>query len=379
MVSFTHSLIRLSKVGSQSMPFIGLALLALLSLSGCKQDYVDAGQVVELDATPYALSFPQHIVAPLLPLDNPLTVAKVKLGRMLFHESKLSGDESMSCATCHLQSAAFTDTAQLSLGIRGLAGHRNAMSVFNMAWNDNGFFWDGRAELLRHQSLLPIQDSLEMDETLGNAAAKLAAEESYQHAFIRAFGDDEVTAERMALAMEQFMLTITSFNSKYDRYLSGMESLTESELRGLELFTTEYNEFFPEFSGADCQHCHGGPNFSNNQYMNNGLDEEGDMTDIGRMAVTENPGHMGQFKVTSLRNIALTAPYMHDGRFNNLEEVIDHYNEGLHSSSTLDPALAATMSTGLMLTAEDKADLISFLHTLTDEQLAEETEYSSPF
>jgi cytochrome c peroxidase len=361
------------------MPFIGLALLALLSLSGCKQDDVDAGQVVELDATPYALSFPQHIVAPLLPLDNPLTVAKVKLGRMLFHESKLSGDESMSCATCHLQSAAFTDTAQLSLGIRGLAGHRNAMSVFNMAWNDNGFFWDGRAELLRHQSLLPIQDSLEMDETLGNAAAKLAAEESYQHAFIRAFGDDEVTAERMALAMEQFMLTITSFNSKYDRYLSGMESLTESELRGLELFTTEYNEFFPEFSGADCQHCHGGPNFSNNQYMNNGLDEEGDMTDIGRMAVTENPGHMGQFKVTSLRNIALTAPYMHDGRFNNLEEVIDHYNEGLHSSSTLDPALAATMSTGLMLTAEDKADLISFLHTLTDEQLAEETEYSSPF
>jgi cytochrome c peroxidase len=359
-------------------PFL-LGAVAVVCFSGCNRDDDDGDVVVEWDTTPFTLSFPQHIVAPQLPLDNPLTVAKVELGRMLFHEKKLSGDESMSCAACHLQSAAFTDTAQFSEGIRGLEGHRNAMSVFNMAWNDNGFFWDGRAELLRHQSLLPIQDSLEMDETLVNAAAKLAADESYQHAFIRAFGDDEVSADRMSLAMEQFMLTITSFNSKYDRYLSGLESLTESELRGLELFNTEYNEFFPEFSGADCQHCHGGPNFSNNQYMNNGLDEESEMQDIGRMAVTENPAHLGQFKVTSLRNIALTAPYMHDGRFSTLEEVIDHYNEGLHSSSTLDPALAATMSTGLMLTAQDKADLINFLHTLTDEQLAQDPNYSSPF
>lgn len=379
MVNIPNSLIRLEIAGVPNKVFVVLAVLVFVGFSGCKPDDTDTGQVVEWDTTPFALTYPQHIVAPLLPLDNPLTVAKVELGRMLFHEQKLSGDESMSCATCHLQSAAFTDTAKLSVGIRGLEGHRNAMSVFNMAWNDNGFFWDGRAELLRHQSLLPIQDSLEMDETLAGAAAKLSAEEIYQHAFIRAFGDDEITAERMALAMEQFMLTITSFNSKYDRYLAGMESLTDSELRGLELFNTEYNEFFPEFSGADCQHCHGGPNFSNNQYMNNGLDEESEMTDIGRMAVTENPSHLGQFKVTSLRNIALTAPYMHDGRFNTLEEVIDHYNEGLHASSTLDPALAATMSTGLMLTAQDKEDLINFLHTLTDEQLAQETDYSSPF
>ena len=379
MVNVPNSLIRLEIAGVPNKVFVVLAVLVFVGFSGCKPDDTDTGQVVEWDTTPFALTYPQHIVAPLLPLDNPLTVAKVELGRMLFHEPKLSGDESMSCATCHLQSAAFTDTAKLSVGIRGLEGHRNAMSVFNMAWNDNGFFWDGRAELLRHQSLLPIQDSLEMDETLAGAAAKLSAEETYQHAFIRAFGDDEVTAERMALAMEQFMLTITSFNSKYDRYLAGMESLTDSELRGLELFNTEYNEFFPEFSGADCQHCHGGPNFSNNQYMNNGLDEESEMTDIGRMAVTENPSHLGQFKVTSLRNIALTGPYMHDGRFNTLEEIIDHYNEGLHASSTLDPALAATMSTGLMLTAQDKEDLINFLHTLTDEQLAQETDYSSPF
>lgn len=363
----------------KTLSIFWMAVMAIIWFSGCKRDDDDGGVVVEWDTTPFILSYPQHIVSPQLPMDNPLTVAKVELGRMLFHEQKLSGDESMSCATCHLQSAAFTDTAQFSLGIRGLEGHRNAMSVFNMAWNNNGFFWDGRAELLRHQSLMPIQDSLEMDETLANAASKLAAEELYRHAFIRAFGDDEVSAERMSLAMEQFMLTITSFNSKYDRYLSGLESLTDSELRGLEIFTTEYNEFFPEFSGADCQHCHGGPNFSNNQYMNNGLDDEGDMTDLGRMAATDNPAHRGQFKVTSLRNIALTAPYMHDGRFSTLEEVIDHYNEGLHSSSTLDPALAATMSTGLMLSEEDKADLINFLHTLTDPGLAEEEAFSSPF
>ncbi|MGB1481128.1 MAG: cytochrome-c peroxidase [Flavobacteriales bacterium] len=352
-----------------------LSVASVVLLTGCREDV----PAVEHDLTPFVIAHPSHVVPPMLPLDNPLTEAKVALGRMLFHETSLSGDGTMSCATCHLQSAAMTDTAQLSVGIRGLEGHRNAMSVFNMAWNNNGFFWDGRAELLRDQSLMPIQDSLEMDETLEDAAAKVAELDAYQDAFVRAFGDEEVTATRMSLAMEQFMLTITSFQSKYDRYLGGEEVLTESELRGLELFTTEYNEFFPEYSGADCQHCHGGPNFSNNQYMNNGLDEEGDWGDEGRMLVTGLPGDRGKFKVTSLRNIALTAPYMHDGRFNTLEEVIDHYDHGLKPSSTLDPALAATMSTGLMLTEQDKLDLLAFLHCLTDESLAENEAFSSPF
>ena len=335
--------------------------------------------LVEHDPTPYVLDVPNHIPLPILPADNQLTVAKVDLGRMLFHEPSLSADESMSCATCHLQSFGFTDTARFSLGIRGDVGHRNAMSVFNMAWNNNGFFWDGRAERLRHQSLLPIQDALEMDETLDGVVAKLEANEVYHDAFIRAFGDENITAHRMSLAMEQFMLTITSFGSRYDQHLAGDLNLTESELRGLELFTTEYNPFFPEFSGADCQHCHGGPNFSNNQYMNNGLDAEGEHEDAGRAAVTGNSSDVGRFKVTSLRNIALTAPYMHDGRFETLEEVLDHYDHGIEQSSSLDPALAATMSTGLMLTDQDKVDLIAFLHALTDQGLAETETYSSPF
>lgn len=354
---------------------IALAFLGTAWLSGCREQQVD----VEHNLTPYVLHVPGHVPAPLLPTDNELTVAKVHLGRMLFHEPALSGDESMSCATCHLQSAAFTDTSRFSFGIRGLEGHRNAMSVFNMAWNDQGFFWDGRADLLRHQSLLPIQDSLEMDETLEEVVSKLTSHESYGNAFVEAFGDDEITPLRVSLALEQFMLTITSFGSKYDQYLEGNASLTESELRGLELFTTEYNEFFPEFSGADCQHCHGGINFSNNAFMNNGLDAEGDHEDAGRFEVTGDPMDMGRFKVTSLRNIALTAPYMHDGRFNTLEEVLDHYDHGLQPSPSLDPALAATMSTGLMLTEQDKLDLIAFLNTLTDENLANVVAYSSPF
>ena len=175
------------------------------------------------------------------------------------------------------------------------------------------------------------------------------------------------------------MLSITSFSSKYDRYLDGQAELNESEMRGLELFNTEYNEFFPEYSGADCQHCHGGINFSNSEFMNNGLDAEGAHEDLGRFIVTGNNEDVGRFKVTSLRNIALTAPYMHDGRFNTLEEVLDHYDHGLQASSTLDPALAATMSTGLMLTDQDKTDLIAFMITLTDVELTTETAFASPF
>lgn len=360
---------------NSSMSGRAIAVLLLCAAWwGCREDE----PVVLHDLSPYMLDVPAHVSPPFLPQDNALTVAKVALGRRLFHEKELSGDGTMSCATCHLQSAAFTDTAQFSVGIRGLEGHRNAMSVFNMAWNNNGFFWDGRAELLRHQSLLPIQDTLEMDETLLDAAAKLSSDPSYLDDFIRAFGDQEITALRMSLAMEQFMLTITSFQSKYDKHLAGLVELTESEARGLELFTTEYNEFFPEYSGADCQHCHGGINFSNNDYMNNGLDAEGQHQDVGRYSVTGNPNDLGKFKVTSLRNIALTAPYMHDGRFQTLEEVLDHYDHGLQPSPTLDPALAYTMSTGLMLTEQDKMDLVAFLHTLTDEQLASEVAFSDP-
>ncbi|MCH2214900.1 MAG: cytochrome-c peroxidase [Flavobacteriales bacterium] len=310
--------------------------------------------------------------------DNLLTNQGVLLGKMLFFEPMLSKNSVQSCASCHDQATGFTDAARFSIGVDGLPGHRQAMSVFNMAWNGNEFFWDGRANLLRNQALMPIIDPLEMNETIDNVIMKLSNSQKYKDQFVRAFGSDDITSEKIGLAMEQFMLSIVSGNSKYDRFKLGIEELTESELRGLELFETEYNPFFPEFSGADCQHCHGGPNFENDQYMNNGLDTDEEITDLGREMVTGDPMDRAKFKVTTLRNIALTSPYMHDGRFSTLEEVIDHYNEGIKTSSTTDLALIATQSQGLLLTEQDKTDLINFLHTLTDESLATNQEYQNP-
>lgn len=312
--------------------------------------------------------------------DNIPTMEGVKLGRMLFYEKMLSKDNSQSCASCHIQQFAFTDTAQFSIGVAGNPGKRQAMSVFNTAWHRNEFFWDGRAHLLRDQSLMPIQDELEMNETLENVIAKLSASDVYPHEFEHVFGTEEITSERMSLAMEQFMNTIISNRSKYDKYQAGEVTLTASEERGRELFFMEYNEFFPESSGADCAHCHSGFNFTNDRYMNNGLDFDADQEkDLGRQMATENANDRAKFKVPSLRNIALTAPYMHDGRFKTLEEVIEHYDNDIHKSQTLDPALLATTSTGLLLTAQDKADLIAFLNTLTDEELIKDERFSDPF
>lgn len=350
-----------------------------MSLFSCKEDEIPTTpEVVVLDETPYDLKY-GALPAPELPSDNNLTQAKVQLGRMLFYETALSKDDSQACADCHRQEHAFSDTTKFSIGVQNLPGKRQAMSVVNMAWNSNEFFWDGRAHLLRDQSILPIQDELEMNEMLENVVTKLKAREEYKNQFIRAFGDDAITDERMALAMEAFMFTIVSYSSKYDKFLAGEAELTESEERGRILFETEYNPFFPEFSGADCQHCHGGANFENDLYMNNGLDANNEMEDDGRMTVTEDTADKAKFKVATLRNIAVTPPYMHDGRFQTLEEVVDHYNEGVRSSSTVDPAIENTRETGLFLTDEDKVDLVNFLKTLTDEEMLTKADFSSPF
>ncbi len=357
-----------------------IALSAIIILASCKKDPPVEPYVAEYDDTPYSLKYQNNTLpAPNLPSDNPLTVQKVELGRMLFYEKTLSKDGSMACATCHIQEDGFSDPDQFSIGVEGLPGARQAMAVINLAWNENGFFWDGRAELLRHQSVLPIQDPLEMNETLENVITKLSLQQNYKDQFTRAFGNETINEQRISHALEAFMFSMVSDDSKYDRYLEGTATLTDAEERGRQLFFAEYNEFFPETSGADCAHCHSGTNFENDQYMNNGLDSDMDFTDLGRYDVTENDADKAKFKVTTLRNIALTAPYMHDGRFNTLEEVINHYNSELHSSSTLDPALASTMGTGLMLDEGDIADLIAFLHTLTDDRFLTNPEYKSPF
>ena len=328
------------------------------------------------DTAPYTLDF-GGLPEPELPADNPLTEQGVKLGRMLFYETRLSGDNSMACASCHKQENAFTDTNRFSTGIDGLDGHRQAMSAVNMLWNTNGYFWDGRAQKLRDQSIIPIQDVLEMNETMENVVEKLEQDTLYTHQFFRAFGSEDISSYRIGLALEQFMNSIVSYRSKYDLFLDGEATFTEEEELGMELFFEEYNPYFPETSGADCGHCHGGKNFSSQEYMNNGLDSI--YNDDGRYDVTGLESDRGAMKVTTLRNIELTPPYMHDGRFNTLEEVIDHYNEGLRNNASLNPALAMTMGTGLMLNETDKDALIAFLKTLTDTSLIQDSRYASPF
>ena len=358
--------------------YIALLFISILFAIACGKDDDQPKEPVTHDETAFILEY-GALPSPDLPSDNSLTEQGVQLGRMLFYETMLSKDGTQSCASCHRQPDGFSDSTRFSIGVEMLPGKRQAMPVFNMAWHSNEFFWDGRAQLLRDQSLLPIEDPLEMNETLENVIAKLSDAEMYRDQFMRAFGAEEITAEKMSLALEQFMLSIVSYDSKYDKYLAGEVRLTESEERGRVLFETEYNPFFQDLSGADCAHCHGGANFENDQYMNNGLDTDANIADIGREEVTNDPNDKGKFKVPTLRNVALTAPYMHDGRFQTLEQVIDHYNEGIQESATTDITVLNTMDTGLFLTEQDKEDLINFLKTLTDDTFVNEPSYKTPF
>ncbi|MDI9320565.1 MAG: cytochrome c peroxidase [Phycisphaerales bacterium] len=354
-----------------AVAFIASSILLAISCSKDKKE-------VDTPDAPYELkygSFPN----PNLPTDNALTREGVLLGRMLFYEKSLSRDNTQACASCHLQTHGFSDTATFSIGIKKLPGKRQAMSVFNMAWHSNEFFWDGRAHLLRDQALKPIQDELEMDETLDNVVKKLNTNSTYKNQFRKAFGTETATPLLISKALEQFMNSIISNNSKYDKFLAGQATLTAQEERGRFLFFTEYNPSFPTKSGADCQHCHGGANFENDKYMNNGLDIDAGIIDIGREKLTGNSADKGKFKVPSLRNVGLTAPYMHDGRFKTLEQVIDHYNL-VKSSATLDDSFLQQLPNGgLKLSSSDKAALVAFLHTLTDNDLATNPAYSSPF
>lgn len=357
--------------------------LVFIGVISCKKDDPtpngeSPNSPVVFDDTPYDFTYGSNMSNPELPADNPLTIAKVALGRKLFYENLLSGDGTMNCASCHVQEDGFSDKNQFSTGIAGLQGGRQAMPVINLAWHSNQFFWDGRADKLRDQAIKPIQDPLEMNETMENVRAKLKASALYPDLFVQAFENGEISDTNIALALEAFMFSVVSSDSKYDRFLRGEATLTASEERGRELYFAEYNPAFPDLSGADCAHCHGGSNLENDEYMNNGLDDEASISDEGRSEVTGDPADRGKFKVFSLRNIAVTGPYMHDGRFTTLEEVVDHYNEGIQTSNSLDPALANTQSTGLMLDAQDKIDLVNFLKTFTDDTFLTNPAYSNP-
>lgn len=316
---------------------------------------------------------------PTFPADNKPTVQGVMLGRMLFYEKLLSKDGSQACADCHRQPDGFSDSLQFSVGVEKMNGKRQAMPVMNLAWHKNGMFWDGRAPLVRDQALKPIQDPLEMNETLANVVAKLSAEKKYRDQFIRAFGDATVTEERIGRAIEQFEFTMITNNSKYDQFKRGEATLTDSEERGRGLFFTEFDPSGVK-KGAECFHCHATFNFTNDEYMNNGLDAAADQKDEGRMKVTLDPADKAKFKTPTLRNIARTAPYMHDGRFKTLEEVVDHYNLGVKDSPTADFLLQYNLQPGgLKLTAQDKADLVAFMKTLTDTEFLANPAFKTPF
>ncbi len=325
--------------------------------------------------TPYELEIPQvfqlQLPPPFIPADNPLTVEGVALGKKLFFDPILSADNAQSCGTCHLPASGFTENNAFSVGIDGIAGNRNSMAIFNMAWNfNNKFFWDGRAIGAEGQAFGPVVNPIEMHNTWPNAVASLQIDPEYPDLFDAAFGTSTIDSNLVVKAIAQFERTVISANSKFDRVLLELESFTESEVRGFNLFTTE---------DGDCFHCHGtggNPLWTNNDFHNNGLDET--FTDKGLGAVTGNAFDDGKFKTPSLRNLVFTAPYMHDGRFETIDEVIEHYSSGVKISPTIDPLMQFSFQGGVQLDAQEKADLKAFLLTLTDSSFITNPDYQAP-
>ncbi|WDF66824.1 cytochrome c peroxidase [Sphingobacterium oryzagri] len=308
-----------------------------------------------------------------IPKDNPMTRQGVELGRMLFYERALSFDNSMSCATCHQQAFAFTDGEKFSKGVTGKAQQRNTMALVNLLWVKD-FFWDGRVRGLEQQVEVPLTSAHEMGQSWAKTVEKLTAMPLYRRQFKAAFGDAGIDQHRIAKALAQFERTLISSDSKYDRYLRGAYQPTATELNGITLF---YGSGQPGARGGFCAHCHGGPKTYQELYMNNGLDSV--FKDSGRFAWTGKDYDRGRFRVVSLRNIALTAPYMHDGRFASLEEVVDHYSDQVVQTAFLSPFLLDVGGKQIRLTTKEKKEIVSFLHMLTDSSFISNPQFGDPF
>lgn len=314
-------------------------------------------------ATPYSLVIPQGLPPMNIPSNNPLTVEGVALGKRLFYDPILSGNNTQSCASCHVQSTGFSETTQFSTGIDGIHGNRNAMPLINLGWQSK-FFWDGGANGLESQVMGPITNPIEMHETMANAVAELNAHAEYPDLFKAAFGSAEVTSQNIMRAIAQFERTLISGNSKYDQYMRGEVLLSAQELNG--------KAIFEDMDKGDCVHCHSmGSTFSDFEFRNTGLDSIS--VDEGRYRITLNQGDYGKFKTPSLRNVELTAPYMHDGRFQTLLQCVEHYNTGFHYSANLDPNLYFAVK-GRM-TQQEMEDVVAFLKTLTDMEFVNNPEF----
>ena len=323
-------------------------LFIALTFTACKKD----SAIVAIDEVVIPLNIPKGFPNPKIPDDNKPTLARIALGKKLFEDKLLSRNYTISCSTCHVTEKAFTDQKQFSIGIDNKIGIRNAPTIFNLAYNTS-FFWDGGVPTLEQQVIAPIENPLEMDFDPNKVIERLKLDSSYVRLFKKAY-NQAPSIFSLTRAIANYERTIMSGNSRYDDYLqnNNKSALTTSEVNGMNIFNGEKGE---------CFHCHNAYNFTDNSFKNNGIYEV--YADSGRERITLNSSDKGKFKVPSLRNIALTAPYMHDGSFNTLEEVIDHYNSGgkqnVNKSFFIKP---------LGLTETEKQDLINFLKSLTEKK-----------
>ncbi|MFN7676223.1 cytochrome-c peroxidase [Flavobacterium sp.] len=328
---------------------IGICLVGILSFS-------------DIFTTPLYLEVPKGWPEPKYNFNrNPLTEEGFELGRHLFYDPILSRDNTISCSSCHLQQTGFTHVDhQLSHGIEGKIGTRNSMALINLAWNKD-FMWDGGVNNLEVQAINPITSPTEMDEKLENVVAKLQNNPKYRTLFTKAYGDDKVTSQRLLKALAQFTVMLKSSNSKYDKVMRKEENFTQQEQHGYDLFKT------------NCASCHKEPLFADDRFEKNGLALDETLNDLGRIKITGKTEDKMRFKIPTLRNIQFTFPYMHDGRFKTLTEVVKHYNF-LGNDKSLPKELAKPMN----LSDNDRVDLVVFLQTLTDKEFLFDKRYGFP-
>ena len=293
---------------------------------------------------------------------NPLTAEGIALGRKLFYDPILSADSIVSCSSCHLSFTAFTHVDHaVSHGVGDSIGTRNSLALMNLAWSKS-FMWDGAANHLDMQALAPINHPDEMGESTAHVVAKLQRNATYPFLFEKVFGDAMITGERLLKALSQFELMLISANSKYDRVMQKTDAFTEQEANGYALFK------------ANCSTCHQEPLFTTGEFANNGLPIDSVFNDFGRMLITNDPADSLKFKIPTLRNVEFSFPYMHDGRFKNLRNVLDHYAEGIQHSPTLAPEL----QNGILLTKNERTDIVAFLLTLSDREFCFNPNFAYP-
>tara|TARA_R110000737_G_scaffold136874_3_gene167742 strand:+ start:1921 stop:3045 length:1125 start_codon:yes stop_codon:yes gene_type:complete len=324
----------------------------------------------------------------IIPPNNPLTMESVLLGKRLFYDPLLSSNNQVSCATCHKQSLAFTDGLKTSVGVSGIPLAFNSMSLVNLMWGPRHFFWNGRSSSLEDQALQPIQHADEMGRNIDELIVDLKNNDTYINLFMLAFG--EISAQSIAKALANFQRTLISSNSRYDQYLRGEITLSSQEENGRKLFMA-HPDTKVTLRGGNCIDCHSQfltSGFSTvfDGFSNNGLDNDQTLK-AGLFSLTKNEAHRGLFKAPTLRNIAVTSPYMHDGRFATLEDVLAHYNGGIKRSKTLSPLIIEadnipkTQNDHISLNLNDNeiTAIIAFLHTLTDEEFLANSAFSNPF